>query len=113
MRFASFSANHQHFYGAITDAGAIALNGTFPEWPTLLAAVKAGGLDRLEEAAASASVTHTEFDFEMVLPDAVRILVSGSIFPQGMQNTMTGLNSLNICLYFRVLPAALQVMTGR
>ena len=81
MRFASFSANHQHFYGAITDAGAIALNGTFPEWPTLLAAVKAGGLDRLEEAAASASVTHTEFDFEMVLPDAVRILCVGVNFP--------------------------------
>lgn len=81
MRFASFSANNQHFYGAITDAGAVALNEMFPEWPTLLVAVKAGGLDRLEEAAASASVTHTEFDYEMVLPDAVRILCVGVNFP--------------------------------
>ena len=108
MRFASFSDNYKHFYGAITDAGAIALNEIFPEWPTLLAAVKAGGLDRLEEASASASVTHTEFNFEMVLPDAVRILCVGSIFPTEMQNIRTGLNSLNSCPYFRALQVGLQ-----
>ena len=39
--------------------------------------------------------------------------VSGSIFLIGMQNIRTGLNSLNTCLYFRALPAALQAITGR
>ena len=81
MRFASFLANNKHFYGSITDEGAIALNDLFPQWPSLLEAVKAGGLERLEEAAASAQITHTEFEFEMVLPDAVRILCVGVNFP--------------------------------
>jgi len=81
MRFASFSAVNQRFYGAITDQGAIALNSFFPEWPNLFEVVKAGGLDKLEEAAASAPLTHTAFDFEMVLPDAVRILCVGVNFP--------------------------------
>ena len=81
MRFASFSANDQPFYGAITDEGATALNDLFPQWPTLFEVVKAGGLDRLEEAAASLQITHTEFEFEMVLPDAARILCVGVNFP--------------------------------
>ena len=81
MRFASFSVNNQRFYGAIKDEGAIALNDFFPQWPNLFEAVKAGGLDKLEEFASSAKITHSEFDFEMVLPDAVRILCVGVNFP--------------------------------
>ena len=112
MRFASFSANNQHFYGAITDAGAIALNSDIPRMANLFEVVKAGGLDKLEEAAASASVTHTEFDFEMVLPDAVRILCVGVNFPDRNAEYKDGSEQPNICLYFRALPAALQAMTG-
>ena len=81
MRLATFTADGQTHYGAITEAGAVALNHRFPEWPTLYEAIAAGGLSALTEAASGADVTHTEFDFEMVMPDARRILCVGVNFP--------------------------------
>ena len=81
MRLATFSADGQTHYGAITEAGAVALNHRFPEWPTLYEAIAAGGLSALTKAATGADVTHTEFDFEMVMPDARRILCVGVNFP--------------------------------
>ena len=81
MRFASYSIDAESVYGAVTDAGMIALSPDFPQWPTLLDAVKAGGLNALADAAAGKSVTHTDFQYEMVLPNAQRILCVGVNFP--------------------------------
>lgn len=81
MKFATFSAKGAEYYGAVTDAGMIALNGEFPEWPTLLDAVKANGLEALAKSAAGRDVTHTDFQYEMVLPNAPRILCVGVNFP--------------------------------
>ncbi|MEO9576310.1 MAG: fumarylacetoacetate hydrolase family protein [Tateyamaria sp.] len=81
MRFGTWSDNGQSVYGAITDAGGIALNGQAPQWPTLLDAVRAGGGDTLEALAAGQSVTHTDLTYEMVLPNAPRILCVGVNFP--------------------------------
>lgn len=81
MRFATHTAAGQTYYGAATDAGMISLNAKFPQWPTLFDAVQAGGLAKLEQAAEGLPVTHTEFDYEMVLPNAQRILCVGVNFP--------------------------------
>ncbi|MEO1679737.1 MAG: fumarylacetoacetate hydrolase family protein [Pseudomonadota bacterium] len=81
MRFSTYTSGGQQFYGAATEAGMIALNAAFPEWPTLLHAVRAGGLDALGEAAATRDVTHTDVTFEMVMPNAPRILCVGVNFP--------------------------------
>ncbi len=51
MRFATYTADGKTFYGSVTDAGMIALSPHFPEWPTLLDVVQAGGLDALVQAA--------------------------------------------------------------
>jgi 2-keto-4-pentenoate hydratase/2-oxohepta-3-ene-1,7-dioic acid hydratase in catechol pathway len=59
----------------------IPLNGDFPQWPTLLDVVQAGGFDALEDAAAGKTASHTNFDFEMVIPNAPRILCVGVNFP--------------------------------
>lgn len=80
-RFATYSANGTTFYGAFTDDGMIALNDAFPEWPTLFDAVKANDLTALAKAADGKTATHTEYDFEMVLPNAQRILCVGVNFP--------------------------------
>ncbi|MGH1465944.1 MAG: fumarylacetoacetate hydrolase family protein [Cognatishimia sp.] len=80
-RFSTYSANGETFYGAATDAGMIALNDAFPQWPTLLDAVQAGGLDALAQAAEGKPVTHIDFQYEMVLPNAPRILCVGVNFP--------------------------------
>ena len=81
MRFASYTNGGEKYYGAITDEGMIALNDDFPQWPTLLDAVKADGLSDLAKAIVGKVATHTEFQYQMVLPNAHRILCVGVNFP--------------------------------
>ena len=81
MRLATYSADGQTHYGAITDDGAIALTPRFPQWATLYEAISAGGLADLVEVARNAAVTHVDFDYDMVMPDARRILCVGVNFP--------------------------------
>lgn len=81
MKFATYTADGDQFYGAITDQGAVALSPEFPQWPTLFDAVCANGLDALATAADGKPVTHTDFTYDMVLPNARRILCVGVNFP--------------------------------
>lgn len=81
MRFATYSSGGQTFFGAVTDAGMIALNDQCPQWPTLLDAVRAGGLNQLARIAGDRPVTHRDFVYDMVLPNASRILCVGVNFP--------------------------------
>lgn len=81
MRFATYSSGGKIRYGSVSDAGMVELSGDFPSWPTLLDAVRAGGLDDLAAAAEGKDVTHSDFRYEMVLPDAPRILCVGVNFP--------------------------------
>lgn len=81
MRFATYTADGETFYGAVTDAGMIALSPAFSKWPTLYDVIVADGLSDLGTAAADNAVTHTNFIYEMVLPNAPRILCVGVNFP--------------------------------
>ncbi|MEM9530002.1 MAG: fumarylacetoacetate hydrolase family protein [Pseudomonadota bacterium] len=80
MRLATYSADGHVHYGAVTDEGMINLSAGFPQWPSLYEAIAAGGLADLTQAA-DQPVTHTEFTYEMVLPDVRRILCVGVNFP--------------------------------
>lgn len=80
-RFATFTHDGVQTYGAVTEAGMIALAPHFPQWPTLLDAVRANGLSQLADAAAAQPVTHRAFRYDMVLPNAPRILCVGVNFP--------------------------------
>ena len=80
-RLATFSSEGRVYFGFITDDGAIALNDTFPQWGSLLDVIKGGGLDEAVAAGRGMAVSHTDFDYEMVLPDARRILCVGVNFP--------------------------------
>ncbi len=81
MKFSTYTADGATYYGAATDAGMIALSPEFPQWPTLLDVIAEDGLAQLTAAAKDKAVTHTAFDFEMVLPNARRILCVGVNFP--------------------------------
>ena len=81
MKFATYTTGGETFYGAATDEGMIALNSNFPQWPTLLDAVQSGGLADLEAASEGKPVSHSDFQYEMVLPNARRILCVGVNFP--------------------------------
>ena len=81
MKYATYSVSGETFYGVMTDDGMIPLNGDFPQWPTLFDVIQASGLDALEQAAMGKTATHADFEFEMVLPNARRILCVGVNFP--------------------------------
>ena len=81
MRFSTFSAQGETGYGAVVEEGLIALHPHFPQWPTLLDVVKENALLTLSKKAAGLPVTHTSFRYEMVLPQASRILCVGVNFP--------------------------------
>ena len=81
MRFATYTANGETFFGAITDEGAVALNDAFPDHASLYEVIAAGQFDALASAAKGRDVTHTDYTFEMVMPDARRILCVGVNFP--------------------------------
>lgn len=81
MRFATYTHNGTQFYGAVIDTGAIALSPHFPDWPTLLDVVRADGLATLGATAQGLDITHTDFTYDMVLPNAPRILCVGVNFP--------------------------------
>ncbi|WP_434052818.1 MAG: fumarylacetoacetate hydrolase family protein [Roseibium sp.] len=81
MNFATYSAAGTTYYGAVAPEGMIALSPHFPNWPTLYDAVAAGGLASLAKAANEHAVTHTDYTYEMVLPNAPRILCVGVNFP--------------------------------
>lgn len=81
MRLATYSAEGQTYYGVVTEAGLIDLSSDFPAWPTLFDAVAGGGLEQLIGAAAGRSVTHRDVTYEMVMPNAPRILCVGVNFP--------------------------------
>ncbi len=81
MKFATFRAGNERFFGAITDQGAIALNDAFPNHGSLYEVIAAGRFADLAEAATGRAVTHMDYSFDMVLPDARRILCVGVNFP--------------------------------
>lgn len=80
-KFATYTADGQTFYGAVTDAGMIALSTDFPQWPTLRDVIIAGALDQLEVAAKNRDVTHSDVIYQMPLPNTDRILCVGVNFP--------------------------------
>ncbi len=81
MKFATYFSDGAMHYGAVAEGGMVALDGDFPEWATLLDAVRAGGLGKLADAARTKAITHSDIRFEMVVPDANRILCVGVNFP--------------------------------
>lgn len=81
MKFATYTAGGQRHYGAVIETGMIALDPLFSQWPTLFDAVRAGGLADLAAGAEGRSVTHSDVVYEMVLPEARRILCVGVNFP--------------------------------
>ncbi len=81
MKFATFSVGTQIHYGAVTDDGMICLDQEFPEWTTLRDVIANGGLGLLADCASGKSVTHTEFEYEIPIPDPGKIICVGVNFP--------------------------------
>ncbi|MGR3621977.1 fumarylacetoacetate hydrolase family protein [Pseudophaeobacter sp.] len=81
MRFATYTAAGKTFYGAVTDAGMIALSPLFPDWPSLREVIAADGFAALENAAQGREVSHTDFTYQIPVPNPEKILCVGVNFP--------------------------------
>ncbi len=83
MRFATYTANEETFYGAVANGGMIALSNQFAYWPTLREVIAAEGLDNLANAAEGQAVTHAagSFKFEIPIQQPEKIICVGVNFP--------------------------------
>lgn len=81
MRFATYTSQGQSYYGAVTDSGMIALSPDFPQWLTLRDVITADALPELESRAANREVTHTDFSFDIPVPNPEKIICVGVNFP--------------------------------
>ena len=79
MRLTSFAANGTQSYGVVTDDGIIDAGSMVENAPTLRAAIAAGALDRIAEAANGRSPDHSldEIEFLPVIPDPDKIICIG------------------------------------
>jgi 2-keto-4-pentenoate hydratase/2-oxohepta-3-ene-1,7-dioic acid hydratase in catechol pathway len=82
-KFATYTANGDTYYGAVTDDGMIALSPGFPNWPTMREVIEAGALHELAMAAAGKSVTHINgsFTYQIPVPAPEKIICVGVNFP--------------------------------
>ena len=81
MKFATYTTQGATYYGAVTDDGMIPLSPNFPNWPTLREVIADDGLHRLAQAATGRTATHTEFDYEIPIPQPEKIICVGVNFP--------------------------------
>lgn len=83
MKFATYTADNQTFYGAVTDDGMIVLSPDFPEWKTMRDVVANNGFDVLGMVAVKKSVTHPNgtFVYEIPVPNPEKIICVGVNFP--------------------------------
>lgn len=83
IKLATFSCATGTHYGVITTKGAVALDNKLG-WPSLYETIAQGGFDQLVQLATELPVDTeyiTDYEYEMVLPDARRILCVGVNFP--------------------------------
>lgn len=83
VRLASWSSGDDEFYGAVTDAGLIALSPYFPRWKSLRDAVAECGLAALANAAERHTVSHEvrESVFRIPVSSPEKILCIGVNYP--------------------------------
>jgi len=81
MKFATYTTQRATYYGAVTDDGMIPLSPNFPNWPTLREVIADDGLHTLAQAATGRMATHTEFDYEIPIPQPEKIICVGVNFP--------------------------------
>ena len=110
MKFASIRAAGEALYGAVTEAGFIALTPNFPQWATLTEVIRAQALPQLAQAAEGASVTHDSgrFTYDMPVAGGEKIICVGVNFPDrnaeykdGSQAPCEYVTLSTVCPWFR------------
>ncbi len=104
MRLATVKADGERFYGAVVEAGFIALSPDFPDWPSLRNAIAEDGLVALEAAAGQKSLTHRngDFNYEIPIPDPEKIICVGVNYPSRNEEYKDGTDApANMSMFVR------------
>ena len=82
-RIATVQTDTGPLYGAVTDAGFVALSPDFPQWPTLREVIEADALGQVADAAQGRAPTHmaSEFRYLPPIPAPEKIICVGVNFP--------------------------------
>lgn len=80
-RFATVRVARERLWGVVTDKGFIALSPEYPQWNTLRDVIEACALFEMSQAAIGRAVTHTDFRYEIPVPDPEKIICVGVNFP--------------------------------
>lgn len=82
-RIATVQTDTGPLYGAVTDAGFVALSPDFPQWPTLREVIEADALNQVADAAQGRAPTHmaSEFRYLPPIPAPEKIICVGVNFP--------------------------------
>jgi len=81
MNLVTFSADGSQHWGVTAPGGVLALSGEFPQWKTLRNVIEAGAIPQVLKAAKGRAASHTDFAYDIPVPDPEKIICVGVNFP--------------------------------
>jgi 2-keto-4-pentenoate hydratase/2-oxohepta-3-ene-1,7-dioic acid hydratase in catechol pathway len=81
MNLVTFTARGQQYWGVTAPGGVLALSGEFPQWRTLRNVIEAGAIPQVLEAGRARAASHTDFSYDIPIPDPEKIICVGVNFP--------------------------------
>jgi 2-keto-4-pentenoate hydratase/2-oxohepta-3-ene-1,7-dioic acid hydratase in catechol pathway len=81
MNLVTFTADGQQHWGVTSPGGVLALSPEFPQWRTLRNVIEAGAIPQVLAAGSGRAASHTEFTWDIPIPDPEKIICVGVNFP--------------------------------
>ncbi|HQY42663.1 MAG TPA: fumarylacetoacetate hydrolase family protein [Paracoccaceae bacterium] len=81
MNLVTFTARGRQLWGVTAPGGVLALSGEFPQWKTLRNVVEAGAIPLVLAAGQGRAASHTDFTYDIPVPDPEKIICVGVNFP--------------------------------
>lgn len=81
MNLVTFTAAGCQHWGVTAPGGVLALSGEFPQWKTLRNVIEAGAIPQVLAAGQGRGASHTDFAYDIPVPDPEKIICVGVNFP--------------------------------
>jgi 2-keto-4-pentenoate hydratase/2-oxohepta-3-ene-1,7-dioic acid hydratase in catechol pathway len=81
MNLVTFTAEGRQHWGVTAPGGVLALSGEFPQWKTLRGVIEAGAIAQVLAAGQGRPASHTDFTYDIPVPDPEKIICVGVNFP--------------------------------
>ncbi len=81
MNLVTFTARGQQHWGVTAPGGVVSLSAEFPQWKTLRGVIEAGAIAQVLAAGKGRAASHSDFTWDIPVPDPEKILCVGVNFP--------------------------------